>query len=226
MTARDPITDEFVKEIADKSGFALYTFDNDSAGTSNCEAGCLDAWPALLASEDDEATAPFSIIIRSNGMQQWAINDMPLYFFIPDETANDTKGENVGNVWRLARPAPVKVDDHASEGLLFVTHGDVLDSQGNTSAALTGLTLYTFDSDVADSGESECFDSCANIWPLLYATSADQAFGDFSIISRSKDSTIAFQWVYQGKPLYFFGGDSEGVISVVTTVAGHSLDLS
>lgn len=206
---RDTNSNEFVSEVVDKTGFALYTFDNDTAGVSNCFDACLDAWPALLASETDTANAPFSIITRDNGMLQWAINDMPLYFFTPDSSADDTNGENANGIWHVARPAPVKVDNHATEGLLFAAHGNVLASQGKTSADLTGLTLYTFDSDVKDSGISECFDNCAVTWPPLYATSSDEAFGDFTIITRSENDTTTFQWSYKGLPLYFFVGDSE-----------------
>jgi len=206
---RDPETMEFVDEAIDKTDFALYTFDNDTAGVSNCEDACLDAWPPLLVDDSDMAVAPYSIITRSNGMKQWAINDMPLYFFTPDLTADDTNGENVKTVWHIARPAPAKVDEHETEGALFVAHGEVLDSQGKTSEQLTGLTLYTFDSDIKDSGVSECFDGCAVTWPPLYATSAEQAFGDFTIISRTENDTTTFQWVYQGLPLYFYVGDSQ-----------------
>lgn len=220
ITARDPITDEFVKELADMSGFALYTFDNDTAGTSNCEDGCLDAWPALLASDADEATAPFSIITRSNDMKQWAINGQPLYFFAADETADDTKGENVGSVWHIARPAPVKVDDDATHGLRLVAHGDVLDSQGKTGEELQGITLYTFDNDTANSGESTCFDSCATTWPPLYATSTDQAYDEYSIIERSEDNTTTFQWAYKGLPLYFLASDSANGIGAIGGLYG------
>jgi predicted lipoprotein with Yx(FWY)xxD motif len=142
-------------------------------------------------------------------MKQWALNGMSLYFFTPDMTADDTNGENKNTVWHLARPAPVKVDEHATEGKLLVAHGDVLDSVGKTAAQLTGLTLYTFDSDVKDSGNSQCFDGCATNWPPLYATSMDQAFGDFSVISRSENSTTTYQWAYQGLPLYFYKTDTQ-----------------
>ncbi len=204
---RDTNSADFIDTIIDKTNFALYTFDNDSAGVSNCMDACLDAWPPLLADTNDVASAPYSIITRSNGMMQWAINDMPLYFFTPDTSAADTNGENVNGIWHIARPAPVKVDDNA-KGKLFAAHGNVLASQGKTAAQLTGLTLYTFDSDTADSGVSNCFDGCAVTWPPLYASSADQAFGDFTIISRSENSTTTFQWAYQGLPLYFYIGDS------------------
>jgi len=209
MMVRDADSLEFIDIVADKSGYALYTFDNDVLGVSNCFDGCLDAWPPLLADENDSATAPFSIITRENGMKQWAINGSALYFFTPDASADDVNGENVNTVWHIARPAPVKVDAHDSEGNLFAAHGDVLASQGKTVEQLEGLTLYTFDSDVVDSGISQCFDGCAVTWPPLYATAEDQAFGEFSIISREENDTTTFQWSYQGLPLYFYVGDNQ-----------------
>ena len=213
-------SDDAATELVNKEGFALYTFDNDTAGVSNCEGGCLNAWPALLASDADEAKAPFSIITRSSGMKQWAINDMPLYFFAQDTTAEDIKGDGAGNVWRIARPAPVRVDDDATHGLRLVAHGDVLDSQGITGEELQGITLYTFDNDTANSGESTCFDSCATTWPPLYATSADQAYGEYSIIERSEDSTTTFQWAYKGLPLYFLASDSANGIGAIGGLYG------
>ena len=206
---RDENTNEFVDSIANKTGIALYTFDNDTAGVSLCEGDCLAAWPPLIADKTDVATAPFSIITRSNGSKQWAINDMALYFFTPDETADDIKGENVNAIWHVARPAPIKVDDHETEGPLLVAHGDVLDSIGKTADELKGLTLYTFDADVKNSGVSVCFDGCAATWPPIYAISPEQAFGDYTIISRAENDTITYQWSYQGLPLYFYIGDSE-----------------
>ncbi|NQZ80515.1 MAG: hypothetical protein HRT52_05810 [Colwellia sp.] len=206
---RDTETMDFVDQIIDKSGFALYTFDIDTAGVSNCFDACLDAWPALLADDKDMATAPFSIITRDNGMKQWAVNDMPLYFFTPDTSADDINGENVNNIWHIARPAPIKMDVHASKNNLLVAHGNVLASQGKTAQQLQGLTLYTFDADTKDSEISTCFDGCAITWPPLYASAEEQAYGDYTIISRAENNTTTQQWSYQGLPLYFYVGDTQ-----------------
>lgn len=208
ITDADSLESTVVEQ--DMTGFALYTFDNDTDGVSNCTGGCLAAWPPLLATENDTAEAPYSIIDIDGGFKQWAINGMALYFFTPDETADDINGENANTIWHVARPAPIKVDDHETEGNLLVAHGNVLDSQGKTAAQLTGLTLYTFDSDIVDSGESTCFGGCAVTWPPLYASAADQAFGEYTIITRTEaDDSTTFQWVYKGLPLYFFRGDEE-----------------
>lgn len=200
----------FLVETQDKTDFQLYTFDNDTEEQSTCLSdGCMQNWPALLATESDSASAPFSIFERSDGLMQWAINEQPLYFFTGDTSAGQSNGESVGDVWWVARPAPVRMFSHESKGDMLVANDRVLASQGKTVEQLNDLTLYTFDDDVLDSGESTCFGGCAVTWPPLYATSADQAFGDFTIIERTEsDDSETLQWVYKGLPLYFFISDS------------------
>ncbi len=63
----------------------------------------------------------------------------------------------------------------------------------------SGMTLYTFDRDMAGNGKSACMEQCAVNWPALHAQASDQASGDYGIIARA-DGTR--QWTYKGKPLY------------------------
>jgi predicted lipoprotein with Yx(FWY)xxD motif len=63
-----------------------------------------------------------------------------------------------------------------------------------------GMTLYTFDRDVAGSGTSNCNGECAFIWPPLQVANAKPS-GDFSVITREGGER---QWAYKGKPLYLF----------------------
>ena len=67
-----------------------------------------------------------------------------------------------------------------------------------------GMTLYTFDKDVA--GKSMCNGPCAANWPPLMASEADQAAGEFSIVTRDDGQK---QWAIKGKPLYFWVKDSK-----------------
>lgn len=197
--------------VLDKTDFQLYTFDNDGVEASNCTSdGCKQAWPALIASDGDVASAPFSIFERDDGHMQWAINGQPLYFFSSDTATEQSNGEGIGDVWWVARPAPLRVFEHDTKGSMLVANDLVLASQGKTAEQLNDLTVYTFDDDVVDSGESTCFGGCAVTWPPLYATSADQAFGDYEIINRTEsDGTATLQWSYKGQPLYFFISDSD-----------------
>ncbi len=69
-----------------------------------------------------------------------------------------------------------------------------------------GMTLYTLDKDVADSGKSTCNGPCAGNWPPLMATAGDSTTGDYSVITRDDGSK---QWAYKGRPLYFWSKDQK-----------------
>jgi predicted lipoprotein with Yx(FWY)xxD motif len=188
-----------------RHGFTLYTFDNDTAGTSNCSDACLTNWPALIAQEGAVAQPPYSLITRASGEKQWALNDMPLYFFLGDTAAGETKGEGVGGKWLVARGAPVAVNNHSTKGKIFIAHGNLITVNGSPDTLHSNFTLYTFDNDVANSGKSTCNGGCLTAWPALYASDTAQAFGNFSIVTRDSGEK---QWAYKGKPLYFYVGDS------------------
>jgi predicted lipoprotein with Yx(FWY)xxD motif len=69
-----------------------------------------------------------------------------------------------------------------------------------------GMTLYTFDRDVAGSGKSVCNDKCAVAWPPMMATESDKSAGDWAVITRDNGQK---QWAYKGKPLYTWPEDQE-----------------
>jgi predicted lipoprotein with Yx(FWY)xxD motif len=62
-----------------------------------------------------------------------------------------------------------------------------------------GMTLYTFDKDVAGSGKSTCNGPCAANWPPLMAAADAKASGDWSIVTRDDGGK---QWAHKGKPVY------------------------
>ena len=64
--------------LTDATGFALYTFAKDVPGSSNCLDTCAKNWPPLLAGAADTASAPYSLISRSDSeLKQWAYNGKP-----------------------------------------------------------------------------------------------------------------------------------------------------
>lgn len=69
-----------------------------------------------------------------------------------------------------------------------------------------GMTLYTFDKDVAGSGKSVCNDACATNWPPLFAMGDATPSGDYSIVTRDDGKK---QWAMKGKPLYYWIKDQK-----------------
>ena len=192
-------------------GLSLYTFDADNAGSSTCSDSCLNNWPALMAEDGAEATAPYSLIARDSGELQWALNDMPLYFFAGDTAAGQVNGDDAGGTWHLARYAPIAVVDHDTAELILTAHGDIIDAAGSPTSSFDDFTVYTFDDDTA-TGLPTCFGGCAGIWPPLFAPADAKDFGDFTVVRRDDPSTAEvddeFQWSYKGQPLYFVASDS------------------
>lgn len=85
-----------------------------------------------------------------------------------------------------ADPAPVK----KVNGILVDAHG---------------MTVYTFDKDVAGSGKSACSGPCAENWPAVKAGDATLP-APYSTVVRD-DGTK--QLAYHGKPLYTFVKDKK-----------------
>ena len=69
-----------------------------------------------------------------------------------------------------------------------------------------GMTLYTFDKDMAGSGKSVCNGPCTALWPPLMASDSDKAYGDYSVVVRDDGKK---QWAFKGKPLYYWSRDSK-----------------
>jgi predicted lipoprotein with Yx(FWY)xxD motif len=91
--------------LTDKNGMTLYTFDQDAAGSgkSACHGDCQTSWPPLLAADAAKDTGDFTLVVRNDGRRQWAFKGKPLYLWIGDTKAGETKGDGVGGVWRTAR---------------------------------------------------------------------------------------------------------------------------
>ena len=70
----------------------------------------------------------------------------------------------------------------------------------------SGMTLYTFDKDTTGSGKSVCNGPCATNWPPLMAADADNASGDYTLLTRDDGKK---QWALKGKPLYFWAKDAK-----------------
>ena len=69
-----------------------------------------------------------------------------------------------------------------------------------------GLTVYTFDKDVAGSGKSVCNDKCATNWPPVLAGANDRPQGPYTIVVRDDGRR---QWAYKGKPVYTWPEDQQ-----------------
>jgi predicted lipoprotein with Yx(FWY)xxD motif len=92
-------------------------------------------------------------------------------------------------------------------GALLITGAALADDavMKSTDGTLTnsaGMTLYTFDKDVAGNGKSVCNGPCATLWPPVAAPA--QVAPPYSVVTRDDG---AKQLAYNGKPLYLYASD-------------------
>ena len=69
--------------------------------------------------------------------------------------------------------------------------------------AQNGMTLYVFDKDKGN--RSVCYDDCAVNWPPYVGTADEKFPPKWKLVERTDGTT---QWTFNGKPVYFFKGDT------------------
>jgi predicted lipoprotein with Yx(FWY)xxD motif len=110
---------KFGKIIVDGRGRTLYLFEKDRRGHSACSGGCAAYWPPLMTAAKPVAGAGvkkslLGTIRRSNGKKQVTYNGHPLYRFVQDTRAGQTKGQDThffGGGWYVISPSGKKIGD-------------------------------------------------------------------------------------------------------------------
>ena len=95
--------------VVDAGGKTLYVFLADEGTESTCYDDCEAAWPPLTVEGDPGAgdgidAALLGTTERDDGSTQVTLDGHPLYYFASDETADDTNGQGVGDVWFVVSP--------------------------------------------------------------------------------------------------------------------------
>jgi len=185
--------------LADSKGRALYLFDNDEEGKSNCYDMCAKVWPILTSSVDTTklpagtTAADFSTTTRKDGTIQATFKGKPLYYFVNDTNDNDTNGDWVKGVWHLVeldatidneiKPQPLA--SSATRDVAFLVDGNQ-------------KSLYTFDKDDLNMSNCPNVTGCEATWPAFT-----------TLISRDDFGTTGTYTTYQKHPLYYFINDTE-----------------
>ena len=76
-------------------------------------------------------------------------------------------------------------------------------AQAGVLTAKNGMTLYVFDKDKGS--RSVCYDDCAVSWPPYVGTADEKLPAKWKLVERTDGTT---QWTFDGKPVYFFKGDT------------------
>jgi CxxC motif-containing protein (DUF1111 family)/predicted lipoprotein with Yx(FWY)xxD motif len=154
-----------------------------------------------------------SIEVGSTGQQTLRLNvtgnDFNINWieFTPD---NDIDEDGVPDSWDQCpgSAANVGVDVVGCEILVVYSEVYFADERlvGGSDAELPGFTLYVFDNDQEQSGQSVCNAGCASTWPaLLIEDHEASGVNGLSTINRDDGSRQA---AHNGRPLYFYAGDN------------------
>ncbi|GAA5534204.1 hypothetical protein Dalu01_02612 [Deinococcus aluminii] len=96
------------KGLVGAGGMTLYLYTRDTKDVSNCYDQCAVAWPPLLTAYlptgSAEVQKHLGTTTRKDGAVQVTYDGKPLYFWIKDQKAGDTTGQNVGGVWFIVHP--------------------------------------------------------------------------------------------------------------------------
>lgn len=94
--------------LVSSTGRTLYRYTVDSKGVNRCssDAACSKYWPALLVKTGAKPTAGsganaalLGTIKAAHGMQQVTYAGFPLYVFVGDTAAGQTKGQGFEKTW-------------------------------------------------------------------------------------------------------------------------------
>jgi predicted lipoprotein with Yx(FWY)xxD motif len=104
--------------VVDSKGRSLYLFENDNIRHSTCYGQCATYWPPLLSHGKPLARAGLRQSLlgttqRANGSDQVTYAGHPLYRFLPNRTAGETRGVGshpFGAGWDVLSPAGNKIE--------------------------------------------------------------------------------------------------------------------
>jgi predicted lipoprotein with Yx(FWY)xxD motif len=95
------------------NGRAIYLWVADTGDKSSCSSACAQAWPPVTTSGKPTAGAgvaagDLGTTMRSDGSEEVTYKGHPLYYFVADKSAGQTKGQgsnSFGAKWWLVAPS-------------------------------------------------------------------------------------------------------------------------
>ena len=104
------VDSQFGRVVADRHGEALYLFDRERSGKSECYGACARAWPPLLTKGKPVAAGAEQGLLgttrRADGRLQVTYAGHPLYYYVSDSPGTILCHDVVefGGTWLVVNP--------------------------------------------------------------------------------------------------------------------------
>ena len=117
LAQAEPVAGQSMTILTDSKGMTLYLWKKDAGtGKVDCLAGCAAIWPPFVLPATSTKAVPgtgvtgaLTTLPNPEGKgQQVTYNGWPLYYFVKDTAAGDTKGQGVGGTWFVVPPDQAK----------------------------------------------------------------------------------------------------------------------
>lgn len=184
MTVNTSSTSTLGTFLVDGKGMTLYWTTRDAVGVSNIAGATLANWPVFYAATimvpSSLSAANFSSITRADGTMQTTYKGWPLYYYINDKAAGDTKGQGLANVWFVVNPA-------ASMPVASAT------TTTTTSATVTGppVTINLTAQNIAFDKATISVPAGASV--TINFNNTDSIPHNFAVYTDSNAATVIFQ---------------------------------
>jgi predicted lipoprotein with Yx(FWY)xxD motif len=113
--------------LVNAQGMTLYELTSEVGGKFHCSGQCLTFWPPITLPSGTTAptvapgiTGTFGSVARPDGSLQATDNGYPLYLFVNDKAAGDTKGNGIqafGGTWHVVQASAIPLAATAVERL-------------------------------------------------------------------------------------------------------------
>lgn len=217
-----------VKEVPDaaaialvnRSGRTLYAVYKQSAReVASCSKQACREWQPLRAPQLAEAVGEFSVIVREDGLRQWAYMGRSLYTYNGDLAPGYANGVgvdprlSVAAVLRYYIPDSVSLQTTLAKGRTLATakgmtlyrrEGYMLKGAGGHALRRGELLRPAVGRDIGT--DARCDSKCRESWHPFLAGADAQPSGFWDIGTRPDGSR---QWVYQGYALWTYDGDEK-----------------
>jgi predicted lipoprotein with Yx(FWY)xxD motif len=208
--------------------FSVYSADQDPDDASACDAACTQRWPPVTAPASATPHGDWSVIVRHDGIRQWALHRRALYRSALDTRPRSLKGNDIAgwhNVYMRRAPAPppeFTVQDTTAGQVLADARGRTIyvyacgDDAEDQLSCDHPTTPQAYRFAMCGGGDP---DRCVRNFPYVLASQAarpsgrtwrpvdiDPRTGRFA---KPGESGSVHVWAYRDRPIYTYAGDRQ-----------------